>query len=173
MKFHRIYSVPLNLGRHINKIEALWSENSRGLLSYLDKKDAWAQGFSGDISGVQLSLFSRFASWFRPVCIWAVTGPSYMWKPKPLQCNGFGYKMTPPILNNDNSLFRSGRVIHFGTPGWIRTSGLQSRSYQAVKGKTVVAQGFQLGCTNFPPFIENSRSHCGAMAPGILQIVVK
>ena len=24
-------------------------------LSYLDKKDAWAQGFSGDISGVQLS----------------------------------------------------------------------------------------------------------------------
>ena len=42
-------------------------------LSYLDKKDAWAQGFSGGISGVQLSLFSRFASWFRPVCIWAVT----------------------------------------------------------------------------------------------------
>jgi len=62
---------------------------------------------------------------------------------------------------------------HFGMPDWIRTSGLQSRSYQAVKGKTVVAQGFQLGCTNFPPFIENSRSHCGAMAPGILQIVVK
>ena len=31
-------------------------------LSCVDKKDAWAQGFSGDISGVQLSLFSRFAS---------------------------------------------------------------------------------------------------------------
>lgn len=30
-------------------------------LSYVDKKDAWDQGFFGDISGVQLSLFSRFA----------------------------------------------------------------------------------------------------------------
>lgn len=50
---------------------------------------------------------------------------------------------------------------------------LQNLSSQAVKGEAVGPQGFQLGCTNFPPFIENSRSHCGAMAPGILQIVVK
>lgn len=30
-------------------------------LSCVDKKDAWAQGISCDISGVQLSLFSRCA----------------------------------------------------------------------------------------------------------------
>ena len=29
--------------------------------------------------------------------------------------------MTPPIPNNDNSLFRSGRVIHFGTGSGSRT----------------------------------------------------
>ena len=29
----------------------------------------------------------------------------------------------------------------FGTPDWIRTSGLQSRSYQAVKPESTAAQG--------------------------------
>ena len=29
----------------------------------------------------------------------------------------------------------------FGTPDWIRTSGLQSRSYQAVKPESPAAQG--------------------------------
>ena len=32
--------------------------------------------------------------------------------------------------------------VVFGTPGWIRTSGLQSRSYQAVNEETVGAQWF-------------------------------
>ena len=32
-------------------------------------------------------------------------------------------------------------VILYGTPDWIRTSGLQSRSYQAVKPENPAAQG--------------------------------
>ena len=32
----------------------------------------------------------------------------------------------------------------FGAPDWIRTSGLQSRSYQAVKEETQVSCGFQI-----------------------------
>ena len=39
------------------------------ILSCVDKKDAWAQGISCDISGVQLSLFSRCAFWFCAVYI--------------------------------------------------------------------------------------------------------
>ena len=37
---------------------------------------------------------------------------------------------------------------HFGMPDWIRTSGLQSRSYQAVKPETAAAQWFDWDCTN-------------------------
>lgn len=57
--------------------------------------------------------------------------------------------MTPPILNNDNSLFRSGRVIHFGTPDRIRTSGLQSRSSQAVKVEGHCGARISVGLHNF------------------------
>ena len=46
---------------------------------------------------------------------------------------------------------------HFGMPDWIRTSGLQSRSYQAVKPQTVVLQGFGGYCTNFRHFEEKPR----------------
>ena len=59
-----------------------------------------------------------------------------------MQRKAFWHKMTPPDVNSDNYLFKSGGVIHFGTPDWIRTSGLQSRSLQAVKRETVGANGF-------------------------------
>ena len=58
MKFHRIYSVPLNLGRHINKIEALWSENSRGLL-------------------VRVERFERSAPWTQITCATNCATPGY------------------------------------------------------------------------------------------------
>ena len=41
---------------------------------------------------------------------------------------------------------------HFGMPDWIRTSGLQSRSSQAVKPETSTAQGFSWVYTNFRHF---------------------
>ena len=41
----------------------------------------------------------------------------------------------------------SKHVVFFGTPDWIRTSGLQSRSYQVVKAKTLDLQGFHWYCT--------------------------
>ena len=62
---------------------------------------------------------------------------------------------------------------HFGTPDWIRTSGLQSRSYQTVKPQTVVVQGFGRNCTNFRRFMRKPRNPCGARAPGVFVIVVK
>jgi len=37
--------------------------------------------------------------------------------------------------------------VVFGTPDWIRTSDLQSRSYQAIKRKTIAAQSFHRFCT--------------------------
>ena len=64
-------------------------------------------------------------------------------------------------------------VTLFGTPDWIRTSGLQSRSYQTVKPQTVVVQGFGRNCTNFRRFMRKPRNPCGARAPGVFVIVVK
>ena len=63
MKFHRIYSVPLNLGRHINKIEALWSENSRGLLVRVERFERsapWSQMCVGTFSRHSSVLFGPF-----------------------------------------------------------------------------------------------------------------
>ena len=62
---------------------------------------------------------------------------------------------------------------HFGMPDWIRTSGLQSRSYQTVKPQTVVVQGFGRNCTNFRRFMRKPRNPCGARAPGVFAVVVK
>ena len=39
-------------------------------------------------------------------------------------------------------------AVIFGTPDWIRTSGLQSRSYQAVNAEALMPQGFQWFRTN-------------------------
>ena len=58
-----------------------------GFLSCVDKKDAWAQRFAGDIGRAEQKSL------------------------EPLRRNGSRHKMTPPNLNNDNSLFKSGRVI--------------------------------------------------------------
>lgn len=63
MKFHRIYSVPLNLGRHINKIEALWSENSRGLLVRVERFERsapWTQTCVGTFKRHSIALFGPF-----------------------------------------------------------------------------------------------------------------
>ena len=38
----------------------------------------------------------------------------------PLQNNGFRHRITLPDLDNDNHLFRSGRVVHSGTPEGTR-----------------------------------------------------
>ena len=45
---------------------------------------------------------------------------------------------------------------HFGMPDWIRTSGLQSRSYQVVKPESLAAQGFGWYRTNFRHFGEKT-----------------
>ena len=67
-------------------------------------------------------------------------------------------------------------VTLYGTPDWIRTSGLQSRSYQTVKPQTVVVQGFGRNCTNFRRFMRKPRNPCGARASEVFrsssQIVV-
>ena len=63
--------------------------------------------------------------------------------------------------------------VVFGTPGWIRTSGLQSRSHQAVNGKTVGAQWFCWFWAIFQRIAENPRRHCATTPPGIFSIVVK
>ena len=49
----------------------------------------------------------------------------------------------------------------FGTPDWIRTSGLQSRSYQAVKLESPAVQGFGWCYTDFRHFEENLGSLIG------------
>ena len=62
---------------------------------------------------------------------------------------------------------------HFGMPDWIRTSGLQSRSYQAVKPQSLAPQVFDGYCTTFRHFEEKPLSPCGARAPWFFTIVVK
>ena len=58
-------------------------------------------------------------------------------------------------------------VILYGMPDWIRTSGLWSRSYQAVKPETAAAQWFDHDCTNFRHFEEKPRTPCSAGRPKI------
>ena len=49
-------------------------------------------------------------------------------KANPLLNNGFRHRITLPDLDNDNHLFRSGRVVHSGTPEGTRTPSLQNRN---------------------------------------------
>ena len=63
--------------------------------------------------------------------------------------------------------------FYFGTPGWIRTSGLQSRSDQAVNRESVGAQRVCGIWTDLREITEDPRRHCGATPPGIFAVVVK
>ena len=58
---------------------------------------------------------------------------------------------------------------HFGMPDWIRTSGLQSRSYQAVKLESPAAQELGWYRTNFWHFEKNLGSLAGQGFRGFLQ----
>ena len=60
-----------------------------------------------------------------------------------------------------------------GTPDWIRTSGLQSRSYQAVKPESPAAQGFGWCYTNFHHSEEKPRKPYRARLPRFFAVVVK
>ena len=60
-----------------------------------------------------------------------------------------------------------------GTPDWIRTSGLQSRSYQAVKPESPAAQGFDWCCTNFRHFEEQPQNPYRTGLPRFFAVVVK
>ena len=62
---------------------------------------------------------------------------------------------------------------HFGMPDWIRTSGLQSRSYQAVKPQTVVAQWFGGCCTNLRNFMRKLQKPCATRLLRFFAVVVK
>lgn len=62
---------------------------------------------------------------------------------------------------------------HFGMPDWIRTSGLQSRSYQAVKPETAAAQVFDGYCTNFRHFMRKPQKPCATRLLRFFAIVVK
>ena len=62
------------------------------------------------------------------------------------------------------------KLFLFGTPDWIRTSGLQSRSYQAVNVGALMPQGFQWFRTNPEGKQNKPGSHCAAMAPGFFHI---
>ena len=62
---------------------------------------------------------------------------------------------------------------HFGMPDWIRTSGLQSRSYQAVKPESLAAQWFGWYRTNFRHFEKKPRKPYRAGLSRFFAIVVK
>ncbi len=68
---------------------------------------------------------------------------------------------------------RSSDYHYYGMPDWIRTSGLQSRSYQAVKPESLAAQGFDWCCTNFRHFEKKPRKPYRARLPRFFAIVVK
>ena len=62
---------------------------------------------------------------------------------------------------------------HFGMPDWIRTSGLQSRSYQAVKPGSLAAQGLSWVYTDFRHFKEKPRKPCATRLLRFFAVVVK
>ena len=65
-------------------------------------------------------------------------------------------------------------VTLYGTPDWIRTSGLlQSRGYQAIKPKSPAAQGFGWCCANFRHCEEKPRKPYRARLPRFFALVVK
>ena len=82
--------------------------------------------------------------------------------------SGFNSPYFPHIKTVSNVSFET----VFGTPDWIRTSGLQSRSYQAVKPESTAAQEFGGYCTNFQHLGRTPRSPCGARAPRFFIVVV-
>ena len=54
-----------------------------------------------------------------------------------------------------------------GAPDWIRTSGLQSRSYQAIKEETQVYCGFRVHRTKLAPICKNRGNPWYAWAPTV------
>ena len=64
-------------------------------------------------------------------------------------------------------------VTLYGTPDWIRTSGLQSRSYQAVKPESPAGQGFGWCYTDFRHFEEKPRKPYRTGLPRFFAVVVK
>ena len=75
------------------------------------------------------------------------------------------------LQNRTNTKKDTQKRVFFrvGTPDWIRTSGLQSRSYQAVKPESPAAQGLGWCCTNFRHFEENLGSLIGQGFRGFSQ----
>ena len=61
----------------------------------------------------------------------------------------------------------------FGTPDWIRTSGLQSRSYQVVKCETLAAQSLHRFYTIKDEEYKKAGSPCGARTPSFLGLLQK
>ena len=64
-------------------------------------------------------------------------------------------------------------VTLYGTPDWIRTSGPQSRSYQAVKPESLAAQGFGWCCTNLRHFMRKPQKPCATRLLRFFAVVVK
>ena len=52
------------------------------------------------------------------------------------------------------------KLFLFGTPDWIRTSGLQSRSYQAVNAGTLMPQG----SSSFAQILRKNGANLGTIA---------
>ena len=60
-----------------------------------------------------------------------------------------------------------------GAPDWIRTSGLQSRSYQAAKEETQVSCGFRVHPTKLAPICKNRGSPWCAWVPTVFLVFEK
>ena len=60
-----------------------------------------------------------------------------------------------------------------GAPDWIRTSGLQSRSYQAVKEETQFPCGFRVHHTKLAPICKKRESPWHAWVPTFFQALGK
>ena len=60
-----------------------------------------------------------------------------------------------------------------GAPDWIRTSGLQSRSYQAVKEESQVLCGFRVHRTKLAPICKNRESPWRTWDPTVFPVLGK
>ena len=60
-----------------------------------------------------------------------------------------------------------------GAPDWVRTSGLQSRSYQAVKEETQISCGFRVHRTKLAPICKNRESPWCAWNPTAFPVLGK
>ena len=92
---------------------------------------------------------------------------------KTLLCQGLQSINNPTKFASLIDLFELGGVVHFGMPDWIRTSGLQSRSYQVVKPESLAVQRFDWYRTNFRHFEEKPQKPYRAGLPRFFAIVVK